>query len=232
MGEVTVVAPVAEQSGVGHAITYLSPIAAERVTLDGGEGGYALRGTPADCVKFGILELFDQRPDLVISGINLGWNLGLNVFYSGTVAAAVEGAMNGIMSAAFSTSRSNAGSLSRAAGHCAGVLRMLLGAGRRGALAYNVNTPVLADGEPEVVFTHHRGTPFPERYLPQRGDGGRTYHQLDLAVDAQDAPADECDVHAVRRGMISVTPLRASLTDTDSLRRLAGPRAERIPEPT
>ncbi len=216
-GDVTVVAPRAEQSGISHAITYRTPISAERVLLDGSVGGYAVSGTPADCVKFGVLELLEEPPDVVVSGINLGLNVGHNVFYSGTVAAAIEGAMNGILSVAFSSCPSNADQLDRVAAEALRVLKMILELGPETALAYNVNLPSLRDGEPEIMFTQQGAVPFGERY---RGGEGRGTYQLHIPTGVHRRPNEGCDEHAVEAGMISVTPLRADLTDQDSLRLL------------
>ena len=109
LGEVQVVAPATEQSGVGHMITYLRPLVVKEVfqneRMIGGSDehwGWAVQGSPADCVKIGIVELCPRRPDLVVSGINAGLNAGINVLYSGTVAAAIEGAFYGITSIAVS----------------------------------------------------------------------------------------------------------------------------------
>ncbi len=107
LGEVVVVAPATEQSGVGHAITYLTPLTVKEVFgNDSGSGerrwGWAVQGSPADCVKIGINQFCPRPPDLVLSGINSGLNAGINVLYSGTVAAAIEGAFFGITSVAVS----------------------------------------------------------------------------------------------------------------------------------
>ena len=109
LGEVSVVAPATEQSGVGHSITYLTPLIVKEVFYDerypGQEGqrwGWAVQGSPADCVKIGIAEFCPEPPHLVVSGINSGLNAGINVLYSGTVAAAIEGAFFGITSVAVS----------------------------------------------------------------------------------------------------------------------------------
>ncbi len=225
LGRVTVVAPRTEQSGVGHAITYLAPITAERVRVQGDAEAYAISGTPADCVKFALLELLSEPPELVVSGINLGYNVGHYVFYSGTVAAAVEGAMNGIRSVAFSTAGSNAGDLSAIAAQALRVLKVILERSPReadGALAYNVNLPELpgpSQGDPRILFTHHKASAFPERYVKEETQGAVAY-QLDIPWREVTSSEEGCDVHVVQAGMISVTPLRATLTDLDSLRAL------------
>ena len=93
-----VVAPSTEQSGVGHGITFLSPLTAKEVFRGENQRGWAVDGSPADAVKLGVSEICPQRPDLIISGINAGLNAGINVLYSGTVAAAIEGSFFGITS--------------------------------------------------------------------------------------------------------------------------------------
>ncbi len=90
---VTVVAPDRERSAVGHGITLHRPLRTARVQVNGGGMGYAVEGTPVDCVKIGLMEILDEKPDMVISGINPGANVGVNINYSGTVAAAKEAAL-------------------------------------------------------------------------------------------------------------------------------------------
>lgn len=101
--EVFVVAPQVEQSGISQAITFLRPLTANPV-VDGEDRvlGYAVNGTPADCVKLGIHELCPWQPDLIISGINCGLNIGINVCHSGTVGGAFAGAMFDFPTAAIS----------------------------------------------------------------------------------------------------------------------------------
>ena len=102
IGDVSVVAPATEQSGVGHSITFLSPLIAKEIFEGDRHRAWAVEGSPADCVKIGVFEFCPRRPDLVVSGINGGLNAGINVLYSGTVAAAIEGAFFGITSVAVS----------------------------------------------------------------------------------------------------------------------------------
>src|SRR5271163_3675305 len=93
LGDVTVVAPVGEQSAVGHSITLLTPLLVQEVLDDEQRPmGWAVEGRPADCVKLALMELLPKRPDVVVSGLNAGSNAGINILYSGTVAAAIEGA--------------------------------------------------------------------------------------------------------------------------------------------
>ncbi|MDR1924675.1 MAG: 5'/3'-nucleotidase SurE [Planctomycetaceae bacterium] len=102
LGRVYVVAPSSEQSGVSHSITFLTPLTAKNIFVDERHWGWAVDGSPADCVKLGVAEIMPELPDLIVSGINGGLNAGINVLYSGTVAAAIEGAFYGITSFAVS----------------------------------------------------------------------------------------------------------------------------------
>ncbi|MFM7339721.1 MAG: 5'/3'-nucleotidase SurE, partial [Bacteroidota bacterium] len=102
IGSVTVIAPDRQQSAVGHALTVSAPLRAVPFHRDGGLFGFAVNGTPADCVKLGVSTLLDQKPDLVVSGINHGANTSVNVMYSGTVSAATEAMMIGLPALAVS----------------------------------------------------------------------------------------------------------------------------------
>jgi 5'-nucleotidase len=98
---VYVVAPHMEQSAVGHAVTLSSPLRVKEVTEDGFRG-WAISGTPADCVKIALGAVLGFKPDLIVSGINAGANVGVDILYSGTVSAATEGALAGMPALAVS----------------------------------------------------------------------------------------------------------------------------------
>ena len=101
---VSVVCPDQERSATGHGITLQSPIRAEKADelFCKGIKAWGCSGTPADCVKLALNELLEEKPDLILSGINHGPNLGTDIFCSGTVAAALEGTLEGIPSLAVS----------------------------------------------------------------------------------------------------------------------------------
>ncbi len=103
--EVILMAPDRERSAVGHGITLHEPLRMKTVTLNGTEEVYAVTGTPADCVKLALSEVYDTPPDLIISGINPGSNTGVNIHYSGTVGAAREASINGVPGLAVSIER-------------------------------------------------------------------------------------------------------------------------------
>ena len=97
-GHVTVVAPEFNQSGTSNALTLTRPLQVQEVEPD----VYAVNGTPSDSVHLALTGLLEEKPDLVVSGINCGQNMGEDTMYSGTVAAAIEGYLFGIDSIAFS----------------------------------------------------------------------------------------------------------------------------------
>ena len=103
IGDVVVVAPDSPQSAMGHAITINSTLHCNSIKIDDGpQIEYSCSGTPADCVKLGINEILDRKPDICVSGINHGSNSSINVIYSGTMSAAVEASVEGVPAIGFS----------------------------------------------------------------------------------------------------------------------------------
>ena len=219
--EVAVVAPSTEQSGVGHAITFLTPLTAKEVFDGDRRRGWAVDGSPADAVKLGISEFCPRRPDLVVSGINSGLNAGINVLYSGTVAAAIEGAFFGITSIAVSLEWNDHADYDRAAGIAAALIRQLLERRPPPGSLFNVNIPTsaLAGGaELRVVpmSVARYGEVFERRVDPR----GRSYW---WATNDPPPPPSlvESDVTALAAGHVTLTPLDYDLTHRVSLDALA-----------
>src|SRR5262245_6145290 len=144
LGDVYVVSPATEQSGVGHSITYLSRLVVKELFEGKQRRGWAVEGSPADCVKIGIFEFCPRLPDLVVSGINGGLNAGINVLYSGTVAAAIEGAFFGLTSVAVSLEFSEQARFERAAVLARQVIEQILAQQQSGPQLYNLNIPTAA----------------------------------------------------------------------------------------
>jgi len=220
--EVAVVAPATEQSGVGHAITFLTPLTAKEVFDGSRRRGWAVDGSPADAVKLGISEFCPRRPDLVVSGVNSGLNAGINVLYSGTVAAAIEGAFFGITSIAVSLEWHDHADYERAAGIGAAVIRQLLERRPTPGSLFNVNIPTsaLAGGaELRVVpmSVARYGEAFERRVDPR----GRSYWWATNDPPPPPSPL-ESDVTALAAGHVTLTPLDYDLTHRGSLDTLAG----------
>lgn len=210
--EVTVVAPEAEQSAVGHAITWLSPLKVNQAQRNGAFFGYALNGTPADCVKIGVMELMHPPPDIVVSGINLGANVGVNVIYSGTVSAATEAAVLGIPAIAVSMDSFTPTDFSAATEFVLRLVREVEGRRLPRGVSLNVNVPNLpADRVRGVRLTKQGRMRCIETYDRRVDPRNHLYYWLcNSAVEADDDPS--ADSKAVEEGFISVTPLQHDLT--------------------
>lgn len=227
-GEVWVVAPAFEQSGVAHAISYTNPTMIARL----GERRFAAEGSPADCVLAAVSDAMDgMRPDLVLSGINRGNNSGENVAYSGTVGGAMEAALQGLPAVALSQfmgprTAALADPFDAARAHGANVIRRLLTSAPWDQDApypifYNVNFPPCAATEVQGVRPAPQGRRAGTRFgvEPFTSPTGRRF--LWVRGGAQDAPAAAgTDVAVNLAGCIAVTPMRADLTCQDALRRL------------
>ncbi len=217
LGECWLVAPAEEQSGVGHAITIKAPLLVEELYEGSRLIGWAVEGSPADCVKLACLELIRPAPEVVISGVNSGYNAGINVLYSGTVAAAIEGAYLGRTSFAVSLEYASRADYELAATLAVSVIDRILKHKPPSGSLFNINIPDLRRGLPVGVRVVRQSTArFDERFERRIDPRGRTYFwpspELPLADDDL-----ETDLGALKQGYVTVTPLRFDLTAYDHL---------------
>ncbi len=212
-----VVAPSTEQSGVGHGITFLSPLTAKEVSRGEKRCGWAVDGSPADAVKLGVSEICPQRPDLIISGINAGLNVGINVLYSGTVAAAIEGSFFGITSIAVSLEWDDQMNFERAAQFASGLVKKLISLRPPAGSLFNINIPTAALVEtPEVRVVPMSVTRYGEAFERRVDPRGRNYYWA--SNDPPPPPsAQDSDVTALAEGVITITPLEYDLTNRTRL---------------
>jgi 5'-nucleotidase len=221
VGDVQVVAPSTEQSGVGHAITFLTPLTAKEVFDGDRHRGWAVDGSPADAVKLGIAEFCPRRPDLVVSGINSGLNAGINVLYSGTVAAAIEGAFFGITSVAMSLEWDEHPEYGRAADIALEVLEQLLARKPAAGSLFNVNIPTRAlVGEPELRVVPMSIARYGEAFERRTDPRGRPYYWATNEPPPPPSPS-ESDVTALAAGAVTLTPLDYDLTHRGGIDTLA-----------
>jgi 5'-nucleotidase len=217
LGEVSVAAPATEQSGVGHSITYLTPLIVKEVYESDQPWGWTVEGSPADCVRIAVSALCPNRPDLVVSGINSGLNAGINVLYSGTVAAAVEGAFFGITSIAVSLEYHEHARFDKAAELARTVIEQVLKQKGPGPQLYNVNIPTAAISTALGVRTVpmdvvHYGERFERRVDPW----GRPYYWATGEPPPQ-LGQNDTDLTALKQGFITLTPLDYNLTKTAAM---------------
>lgn len=221
LGDVQVVAPLVEQSGVSHRITYLHPIMVKEIRDEHAHYGWAVDGSPADCVKLGVLEFCKQRPDLIVSGINSGANVGINVLYSGTVAAAIEGAFFGITSIAVSLSQGTPPDYAVTAKRALAVIRQILEHHPEPGSLWNVNFPDTTDAGPRGVKVCTMEVGRISDKIEKRIDPrGRAYYWSGISAKGKAGPQPGTDVHEMEAGFATVTPLHFDLTATEMLPEL------------
>lgn len=221
IGTVLTIAPLVEQSAVGHAITVSDPLRVIEIPMENNDIMYGVTGTPADCVKIAVRALLDRKPDLVMSGINLGSNTAVNILYSGTVSAATEGTILGIPSAAISLSVHDYGDFSVAAKTGRKVAQLILTQGLPKGTLLNVNVPAV----PEEAITGIRITRqgmshFQEFYEKKTDPRGRVYYWLCGEMLELDGNDPCTDTSALKENAISITPIRYQLTDDSFLNTL------------
>jgi 5'-nucleotidase len=212
LGDVCVVAPATEQSGVGHSITFLSPLICKEVYEGTRRRGWAVEGSPADCVKLGIFEHCPRRPDVIVSGINGGLNAGINVLYSGTVAAAIEGAFFGITSVAVSLEFDEHAQYDKAARMARQIIEQILASKSDEPQLYNLNIPTSAIDKPQGLRVVPMGVERSgEHYIKRTDPKGRPYYWA--ASDPPPQPGEhETDLTALARGFVTLTPLQYDMT--------------------
>jgi 5'-nucleotidase len=222
IGNVIVIAPDRQQSAVGHALTVSAPLRAVPFHRDGDMFGYAVNGTPADCVKLGVSTLLDYTPDIVVSGINHGSNTSVNVMYSGTVSAATEAMMIGIPSMAVSlTSFDLASDMSVAADYAALIAEKLLHMNVPKDTVLNVNIPTLsADEIKGIKITRLSNSYWNDSYDTRKDPMGREYYWIVGTFIAPEADDIETDDGAVRNGYVSITPIHYDLTNRKYLQEM------------
>ena len=222
-GEIWVVAPEIDQSGVSHSLSLNDPLRLR----EAGERRFAVKGTPTDCVIMGVRHIMPQPPDLILSGVNRGRNAAEDVTYSGTVAAAMEGTVLGIpslaLSQAYSFSTKRMPPWECAIAHAPGVIRRVLEAGIPKDVLVNINFPDCPPGEVAGIAVAVQGKRDQELLrIDARHDGrGNPYFWIAFGRGGVAGAAPGSDLAALAENRISVTPLRLDLTDEPFLTKLA-----------
>ncbi len=208
-----VVAPDRERSAVSHGITLHQPLRAGRVCVNGGYEGFAVNGTPADCVKLGLRELIDCKPDLVVSGINPGANVGVNINYSGTVSAAREAVLYGIPAIAVSVAGSGDGYYDAAARFTVDVAANIMNQGLPFGTLLNINWPAVPTGAIAGVKISRQGVePFADRFEKRTDPRNLTYYWQGADPQPQ-FENPEIDVAALKQNYVTITPIKCDMTD-------------------
>jgi 5'-nucleotidase len=222
--DIWVVAPETDQSGVSHSLSLNDPLRLREV----GKRRFAVKGTPTDCIIIGTRHIIpDQRPDLVLSGVNRGRNAAEDVTYSGTVAGAIEGTVLGIPSFALSQSYASATRKEphwkTALKYGPDLIRRVLDDGMPRDVFVNINFP---DCPPEAVkgiAVTSQGKRNQEllRIEPRYDGRGNPYYWIAFERASLQLKHDGTDLSALANNQVAVTPLRLNMTDDPFMTRLA-----------
>lgn len=226
--DVYIAAPDNERSAVSMALTINRPLRINKIK----EKEYMVDGTPVDCVNVAIRKILPRRPDVVISGLNLGENLAEDIFFSGTVGAAFSGYLYGIPSLAVSLIsdkwRLFEGNFNIEDGAriTARILRGILKMPGL-ILVYNVNIPYQNNGK--ILVT----APGTKRYLPDVIENtdprGQSYYWIGTG-NPKASGGEDTDVWAVKNGCISLAPLKYDLANHEAMEKIKAGFAENFAE--
>jgi len=214
IGTVVVVAPDSPQSGMGHAITLNSTLHSKKVIIDAKNGAseeYSCSGTPADCVKLGLQELLDKKPDICISGINHGSNASINVIYSGTMSAAIEAGIEGIPSIGFSLCDFSWEANFEV--HKKNVQKIVTEALSNGIpkdVVLNVNIPK-TDTPKGIKICRQARANWKEQFDKRKNPMGKEYYWLTGEFELLDK-GEDTDIWALENNYISIVPTKFDLT--------------------
>jgi len=212
LGEVFVVAPEAEMSGASHSLTLARPLRIRRID----DHHWTVDGTPTDCVVMALNKILppDMPPDICCSGINHGPNLGDDASYSGTVAGAMEATILGVPGIAFSLAVSRDPDFRESARVAASITDKALSTGLPGGTLLNVNVP---RGVPAGTRITTQGFKTARPVISEHTDPrGKLYYWIGEVRNGYRAEGGT-DFEAIDAGLVSVTPMRADLTDHMSL---------------
>jgi 5'-nucleotidase len=219
LGKVTVVAPDSQRSSIGHAITLAYPIWKNKVKRKGLDFGTSISGTPADCVKFAV-GVLKHKPDIVVSGINLGPNDGCSIFYSGTVAGAREGALMGIPSLAVSLATFVNPDFTYSAKIGAKMTKLIMKEKMPKGTFLNVNVPNKKASQIKGVKMASQGLiPIHGTFRKRVDPNSREYYWMTgkMQVKKKDNLTDS---NALNNNYVTVTPIQSDQTDYSFLEKL------------
>lgn len=223
IADVIVVAPDREQSAVGHSLTMNKPLRVIPFRKNGEFFGYAVNGTPADCVKIALTTLLDRKPDLVVSGINHGQNTAINILYSGTVSASTEGMLFGIKSIAFSVASHNWElEMETASDYALEIVEKALNIKFPKDTFLNVNIPAVPKVSIKGIKVTQVGSGYWKDFYVKRKDPfNRDYYWFSGEYYESEDEMMNDDI-AVKNNFVSVTPIKYQLTNFEELNLFAG----------
>ncbi len=221
IGDVVVVAPDSPQSGMGHAITINSTLHLEKVSKEDNLPEYSCSGTPADCVKLGIRQILDRRPDICVSGINHGSNASINVIYSGTMSAALEAGIEGIPAIGFSLCDYDWNAdFEVCKAPVKTITEQVLKNGLNAGVVLNVNIPKVDKKNLKgIKICRQARANWEEEFDKRQTPYGKDYYWLTGKFVNLDK-GEDTDQWALDNGFVSVVPVQFDLTAHESIQHL------------
>ncbi|MEE8044793.1 MAG: 5'/3'-nucleotidase SurE [Thermodesulfobacteriota bacterium] len=217
LGEVYVVAPDRDQSAVSHSLTLYRPLRLDKIS----DFVYTVDGTPTDCVNLAINGILrDNKPDLVVSGINKGENVGDDITYSGTVSAAMEGTLLGIPSIALSLVGRSDFNFDYALYHSELIAKYVLENKLPEDTLLNVNIPNLPGEQNKGIMITRQGKRLYDNPIVEKVDPrGKKYYWIG-GDELGFLDIEGSDIMAVKEGYVSVTPIGLDLTNYGHIDKL------------
>lgn len=216
-----VMAPDSARSGFSMAMTSQSPVTFHKISEDDNLTIYACSGTPVDCVKLAFYAILgDEKPDLVIAGINHGDNASVNVHYSGTMGVTIEGCLKGIPSIAFSScDASPSGNYMNYSPYIQDIVRFVLREGLPERTCLNVNFPKEESCKGLKICRQDRGD-WHQEWEVCRRENGSEHYWLSGYYESQEPMSTDTDRWALEHGYIAVTPTTVDVTSYPLLEAL------------
>ena len=216
LGRVVIVAPDQERSAASHSLTLHRPLRVEKIKTD----IYSVDGTPTDCITLAVHEILEQRPAILVSGINKGANLGDDVHYSGTVSAAIEGGIMGIPSMAISMMPGENYHYNTAAEFAVRLARKVLKEGLPAGVILNVNVPNLPSAKIKgFQFTKQGKRDYGDIIAERIDPRGKRYYWIGGNMAGfSNIPGSDCN--ATLANHVSITPINVNLTEHSFLKTL------------
>jgi 5'-nucleotidase len=199
-------------SGASHSLTLSRPLRIRRID----ERHWTVDGTPTDCVTLALHKILprEEWPHICVSGINHGGNLGDDASYSGTVAGALEATILGVTGLAFSLVARENFDFTHAAAFAAQIVQKVLAEGLPEGILLNINMP---PGELGGMCVTRQGMKNARPIITEKIDPrGKAYYWIGEEVFPEDT-VEGTDYYAIKRGLVSVTPMRSDMTDHRSL---------------
>lgn len=219
-GDVVVMAPDGPRSGMSNALTVSQPIRFKMIKNEPGFTLYTCTGTPTDCVKIALNEVFtDKKPDLLLSGINHGSNAAINVIYSGTMGAVLEGCVNGINSIGLSIDDySYDADFSNFQPYIEQIISNVIENPLPNGICLNVNSPKLEIKG--IKITRQCEGRWTQEFAKRIDPAGRSYYWLTGHYENHEPKAEDTDDWAINHGYISIVPVKVDMTANEYIEKL------------